>query len=250
MTDRRDEIERDGSLAAEYALGLLEGAELVAARAREASDQAFAEETARWRGRLAPLYDEIEDVVPPADQWDRIEAATRRTSIANDNDRQLRRSVTAWRLATAGMTAVSAVLALALAFEPRPVAVPPAAPASQTVPSPQQRPPMVAIASGREAATVVVSWDPNSRQLVLGTAGTLESDAQHSHELWVIPAGGKPKSLGVLPPGKTTHERLASAIADLLQQGATIAISLEPRGGSPTGAPTGPVVASGALSPA
>jgi anti-sigma-K factor RskA len=36
----------------------------------------------------------------------------------------------------------------------------------------------------------------------------------------------------------------------LLQQGATIAISVEPRGGSPTGAPTGPVIASGSLTPA
>jgi anti-sigma-K factor RskA len=46
------------------------------------------------------------------------------------------------------------------------------------------------------------------------------------------------------------HMRLADALAQLLQQGATIAISVEQRGGSPTGAPTGPVVASGALSKA
>jgi len=43
------------------------------------------------------------------------------------------------------------------------------------------------------------------------------------------------------------HMQLADALARLLQQGATIAISVEPPGGSPTGSPTGPVVASGAL---
>ena len=46
------------------------------------------------------------------------------------------------------------------------------------------------------------------------------------------------------------HMRLADTVAKLLQQGATIAISVEPPGGSPTGAPTGPVVASGSLSEA
>jgi anti-sigma-K factor RskA len=40
---------------------------------------------------------------------------------------------------------------------------------------------------------------------------------------------------------------LAQALAELMRNGATIAISVEPRGGSPTGAPTGPVIASGAL---
>jgi anti-sigma-K factor RskA len=41
--------------------------------------------------------------------------------------------------------------------------------------------------------------------------------------------------------------QLADALAELMQEGATVAISVEPRGGSPTGSPTGPVVASGAL---
>jgi anti-sigma-K factor RskA len=63
----------------------------------------------------------------------------------------------------------------------------------------------------------------------------------------VIPAGGKPRSLGTMPDRKQMHMKLADTLATLLQQGATIAISVEPRGGSPTGAPTGPVVASGAL---
>jgi len=66
----------------------------------------------------------------------------------------------------------------------------------------------------------------------------------------VIPAGGKPRSLGIMGSRKQMHMRLADELATLLQQGATIAVSIEPRGGSPTGKPTGPVVASGALRPA
>ena len=77
--------------------------------------------------------------------------------------------------------------------------------------------------------------------------GPMPSDPRHAHELWVIPPGGKPRSLGTMGTSKQMHMRLADALAQLLQQGATIAISVEPPGGSPTGAPTGPVVVAGSL---
>jgi anti-sigma-K factor RskA len=106
---------------------------------------------------------------------------------------------------------------------------------------------MVAMLGDNGATKVVASWDPSARQLILAVPGDLSADPNHSHELWVIPSGGKPRSLGTMPTGKQMHMRLADALAQLLEQGATIAISVEPRGGSRTGAPTGPVVASGAL---
>jgi len=49
---------------------------------------------------------------------------------------------------------------------------------------------------------------------------------------------------------KQSHMRLADALATLMENGATVAISVEPPGGSPTGSPTGPVIASGALTKA
>jgi anti-sigma-K factor RskA len=94
---------------------------------------------------------------------------------------------------------------------------------------------------------VVASWDPASRQLVMAIVGEMAVDPRHSHELWVIPSDGKPRSIGTMSESKKAHMRLADTLARLLQQGATIAISVEPPGGSPTGAPTGPVVASGSL---
>jgi anti-sigma-K factor RskA len=94
----------------------------------------------------------------------------------------------------------------------------------------------------------MASWDPATRQLVLAVAGDMPADPSHSHELWVIPADGKPRSLGTMAGARQSHKQLADALADLLTQGATIAISVEPPGGSRTGAPTGPVVAAGALS--
>jgi anti-sigma-K factor RskA len=244
MSDPRDGLDDANSLAAEYALGLLEGDAFGEARRRAASDPDFATEVARWRGRLAPLHDEFDEVAPPVGLWRRISATVERTGAANDNAAILRRSARIWRSATAAMTAVAASLALFMLLEPRSGIAPP---------TPVQQPasaPMVAMLGDQGAMKVVASWDPAARQLVLAVPGEMPADPKHSHELWIIPSGGKPRSLGTMPDAKQTHMRLAEALASLLQQGATIAISVEPRGGSPTGAPTGPVVASGALSAA
>ena len=62
----------------------------------------------------------------------------------------------------------------------------------------------------------------------------------------MIPKDGKPRSMGVMPAGPM-HLEVARATAEMLAEGATFAVSLEPAGGSPSGLPTGPVIASGKL---
>ena len=242
MSDQRSGFDEEGSVAAEFALGLLEGEERAHAEQRMASDADFARDVARWRGRFATLNEETADRVPPSGLWARIEAGLKGSAPANDNVIALRRERTIWRSATAAMTAVAAALALILLSQPR------ATPVAPTAPQPAASAPMVAIVGGDAAAKVVVSWEPSAKRMIVAVAGNLPVDARHSHELWVIPADGKPRSLGILGTSKQAHMQLANALADLLQQGATIAISVEPKGGSPTGSPTGPVVASGALS--
>lgn len=238
MTDDRSTPE---TLAGEYALGMLTGDELRTARELLVSDPGFANNVARWRGNLAPLHDETEPVEAPAQVWQRIEARLGRTP-ANDNGRAFRRQLLMWKSVAGAMTALAASLALFLIVEPRtgPVAV--VHPAGQ-----QAQSPMVAMLGSDGSMKVVASWNPAARQLILAIPGKLATDPNHSNELWVIPASGKPTSLGTMPDARQMHMQLASAVATLLQQGATIAISVEPRGGSPTGSPTGPVVASGAL---
>jgi anti-sigma-K factor RskA len=71
--------------------------------------------------------------------------------------------------------------------------------------------------------------------------------AGHDFELWAIEGQAKPVSLGVIPAGKTIRVRISPEIGKLLANGGTLAISLEAPGGSPTGQPTGPVVAVGGL---
>ncbi|MFJ5284872.1 anti-sigma factor domain-containing protein [Pseudomonas sp. NPDC088429] len=72
-------------------------------------------------------------------------------------------------------------------------------------------------------------------------------DADRSLELWAIPADGKPISLGMIPAGGKGKVELSEAQRGLIGQPIALAVSLEPKGGSPTGQPTGPVLYQGAL---
>ena len=244
MTDKRQKDEDRAALAAEHALRLLTDEEARQAQGLESGDPAFAQEVRRWRGRTAPLFDEVGAVAAPAAVWDRIDEATGGERRAS-NVIPFQRRVGFWRAATGAMTALAAALAVILLFEPRATITP--LPQQAQVPASA---PLVAMLGDRQQMKVVASWDPDAQQLVLAVAGDMPADPAHAHELWVIPADGKPRSLGTMGTAKQSHMKLADALAALLQQGATIAISVEPPGGSPTGAPTGPVVASGALSKA
>jgi anti-sigma-K factor RskA len=227
MTDARAFDDRD-MLAAECALGVLDGDELGEARRLIAADAGFRDAVARWSGGLAPMLDEVAPEAPSATLRRRIESAIDGAPGQAGNVVQLRRRVSLWRGVSALTTALAACLAIVLAVQP-----------PRTV--------LVAMVGSDTPMKVVASWSPDGRQLVLAVAGTMPQDPRHSHQLWVIPAGGQPRSLGTMPATKQTHMQLADALAALMQQGATIAISVEPPGGSPTGAPTGPVVATGKL---
>jgi anti-sigma-K factor RskA len=63
-------------------------------------------------------------------------------------------------------------------------------------------------------------------------------------QLWLIPEGAEPISLGVMSPSGDHIVVLSDAMAARVP-GATLAVSDEPPGGSPTGLPTGAVQAAG-----
>jgi anti-sigma-K factor RskA len=66
-------------------------------------------------------------------------------------------------------------------------------------------------------------------------------------ELWLIPADGKPRALGVIDPAKPATMPMPPEVRTLAKQKAQVSLSIEPAGGSTTGAPTGPVIAGGAF---
>ena len=238
--------EPDDLLAAELALGVLRGDALAAARARLPGDRGFAAATDAWAMLLFPLLDELKAVTPPANT---LAILLKRIAVpqpANDPLPALQRKVNVWRGATGLATALAASLAVALLLRPATTTLPrPSAPVTQIVP--RAAPLIALLGEGTAAPKLLASYDPAARQLVLAAPVPLSAGAEHDHELWVIPAGSKPVSLGVLAAGARSHRLVPPNLARLIVPGATLAVSVEPTGGSLTGQPTGAVVASGAL---
>ncbi|MBA2771395.1 MAG: anti-sigma factor [Sphingomonas sp.] len=233
--------ERD-SLAAELALGLLEGEELELAGSLLASDGGFRAEVARWFGRLAPMLEDIEDAQPPERLWRQISNRIGERSQPSAEIYQLRRKVTLWRGFSAAAMAIAASLALFLVVQPQTVA-PPAVPA----PTPAPAPLVARIGNDEAPMAMVATWDSANRRLMVAAASAARAEEGRSYELWVIPADGTPRSLGTMPAAPTIRLAVDEPVARQLHEGATLAVSVEPEGGSPTGLPTGPVIASGKL---
>ena len=153
----------------------------------------------------------------------------------------LRRKVNVWRGLTGAMTALAASLALVVVNRPdRPAPTPVSVPMGQ---------PMVAMIKAGTEVAAVANWDAAARRLMVAEV-KMPAVPDRDYQLWVIPADGRPRSVGVMPNVPHMRMALAEPLSAMLAEGATLAVSLEPLGGSPTDAPTGPVVASGALAAA
>lgn len=222
-------------LAAEHALGLLDGEELLRARGLVASDPAFAALAAEWQARLAPLLDRIASVEPGPMVWSGIEAAIAGGSPSRGDVVMLRRQVRRWRAATG--LAAAAALVLALVSGPlAPPAPTPAATAARTL--------TAAIELPAIGPRLGLTYLPDRRLLLVAAQG-IARDPAHVHELWVIPADGTPRPLGLVVADRGRSIVIDAQTAALLAEGATIAVSAEQPGGSTTRLPQGPVVATG-----
>ena len=231
-------------VAAEYVLRLLEPEARMGARGRIAADPAFAASVEAWERRLAPLYDGFRDAAPPPDLWPRIERSLEEWpgETGADNVVALRRRTRVWQGVAGAMTALAAGLALVLGLR---VAQP-----DPPLPQPRQveAPVLVAsLASEDGAAALAVAFQP-AQGTMLVTPARLQPSAGHDHELWMIPrAGAAPVSLGVVRGAGPRRLTVPAALREAMAADAALALSVEPAGGSPTGSPTGPVIASGPL---
>jgi len=226
------------ALAAEHALGVLSAHERAEAQARMAADPAFAALVAEWSARLTPLGEGLAPVAPSPSAWAEIE----RVLPANDNA-AIRRRLRFWRGATIGsLGLVGASMALAMmAVRRPPVFLPPPQPApllnaSLMTPGEGSHPMFVA------------AYDPARQALIITSLVQPGGDAAHVHQLWVIPADGKPHSLGMIEPGASKSMPMPKDMAPMFTPGSAIAVSVEPPGGSPMKtAPSGPIAAMGKL---
>lgn len=219
--------------AAELALGLLEGEARADALRRVLFDRDFARDVDAWRDHFALLLAAYPAVDAPASAWPAIERRL---------DGPLRRSTPLLALAASLVSALAAAL-LVFVLMRGPEPVPPA----EIVEAPEPAPLLAApLSPGGEAALLLATYDAAAGALQI--APSTLATAGRTPQLWVIPGDGTPRSLGLISADARTQVPLTAELKVWLVDGATLAVSLEPAGGSPTGQPTGPVVASGKLS--
>ena len=241
--------ERD-ALAAEFVLGLLEGEDLAEAGTRLSRDAEFAAAVEAWHRRLAPLFDSVRDIEPPTDLWQRIERRLDVQSPGAGSGEEPPNTVVPiagrerfWRRTALAMTALAAGLALVLGLR---IAEPerPAPPPVRAQPEPAL---IASLASDDNSAALAVAVEAG-RGSILVTPARLAPAPGRDRQLWLIPAGATtPVSLGLIRSATPQRIRIPAALAAAFGPKATIALSVEPVGGSPTGLPTGPVIASGTL---
>lgn len=223
----------DEILAAEYVVGVLPADERQAASRRIDNEAAFARLVDQWEVHLAPMASAYQPVEPP----DTVKPAIDRRlftggagAVASTGG--LWASLAFWR----GLT--TAAIAAMVIYAAVPFINPPAE-------TPQMR--LVAsLAADNSDVRYLAVYDAAHGEVALShVSGERASD--RDFELWMIEGQNPPVSMGVVPVGATSHIVITPEIREKLASGAVLAISLEPTGGSPTGQPTGPVVAAGDL---
>jgi anti-sigma-K factor RskA len=227
--------------AAELALGLLDGEERAHALRRVLAEHGFAQEVERWRGHLAQLFDLWPAMEAPPGVFGRVERTIDGAHVAPAAPAPTKRSLF-WPVA-AGLSSVAAAAVLVVIVT-GPITVP--GPASRPVAAARLPVFVASIDRGKAGAPVTAVYDPNSADLRLTPAALADSD--RSAELWVIAGDGVPHSLGLLKTSGASSLKVNRDNRARLAAGAILAVSIEPIGGSPTGLPTGPVVAKGVLS--
>jgi anti-sigma-K factor RskA len=219
------------ALAADYVIGTLRGG---ARRRFESLLPAHAElrrATLAWQERLMPLTAAIAPVQPSSEVWRRISDRLDRRKGAGTGAAWRRLSL--WR----GLTALASIAAIGLAV---------------VLGSPHAVPPPIVVvlaatgaaASGAIGAPIVASISGDGQTLVTRPIVPVALRADRSLELWAVPTQGAPRSLGVLPNGGG----VVALRGRVLAGADTLAVTVEPVGGSPTGAPTGPIVYAGKFS--
>ena len=224
MTD--DMPQGDDLIAAELAMGLLEGEELSQATARLAHDPAFVALVTSWQERLVAMTDSIEPVVPPK----RVKKKLLK-GLFDDPRVPLGERLWVWK----GLSLAAIALAAYLGIQNLGPEV-----------SKTGGPLYAAQLGGQSVPLLVVAvLDASRGEIALGRVAGEEAQGR-AFELWAIVPEAAPVSLGLMQEGAAMRVTLPE---NLRNRGAeiTLAISDEPAGGSPTGAPTGDVLAAAAL---
>lgn len=225
MTDKLTRDDEDNALAAEYVLGVQDMAERAAAERRLRTDPVFAGRVARWEIDFAAMNDGFAEAKAP-DLMPRIEARLFGRPETQPSGAGASSAGWWWQF-LGGVVGAGALALLALAILP---------PAPEVVTGPV----LTAELAAEGQALVIAARYEGDILIVTRTAGDA-APAGLVHELWLILGEAAPVSLGLIETAELRRP------LDNLPAGAVLAISLEPAGGSTTGAPTGPVLVTGVV---
>lgn len=227
---------------AEYVLGVLDATARAQVEREIATNAAVAAKVATWQERLQPLVEELEPQSPPDYVWHRIrqELGLPAPSVHEPRARRkpgLWSSLRFWRWLTLGAGTVAAaciVLLLALA----PMWKPASLDYMSTV-----------LTQTNGEAGWTVAMDRHHARIAVLPARPPAVARFRVLELWLIPQAGRPIGIGIVAPYMPTALTVDAKLARKLAPNAVLAVSVEPPGGSPTGRPTGPVIAEGMIGP-
>ncbi|AKI02437.1 hypothetical protein IMCC20628_03755 [Hoeflea sp. IMCC20628] len=222
----------DVALAGEYVLGVLPLAERRKVEERMARDSDFATLVTSWQADLSHLDDAYQPEPAPQGVKARIDARLFADTAKPGSG--LWGSLVFWRGLAFAAVAVAAAVGIFGTDLP-----------GGTVPA--TGPALVAeLGAPGSAIGLIAALDPSDGAFTI-TPAAFSPDDGKSLELWLVPGEGAAVSLGLVPAdgGRLV---LDQGLVQQISDGALLAVSLEPLGGSPTGVATGPVVLSGALS--
>lgn len=231
----------DEVLAGELVLGVLSGETRREAEARRERDGAFAALAGAWERRLAPWLAAVPAEPVPEELWERI--TERLGWRSRTPSGSLWQSLALWRaVAAAGLLAAIALWATRPEPAPAPVVA-----SLPSAPEPAAKP-VTTLAHADGTPGWLASVD-RTRGTVLMVPVPAPADPQgRVPELWIIPAGQAPRSLGAVSINKAhTVEVPAASRAVLTEPGSVLAITLEPSAGIPHPGPSGPVIARGTI---
>ncbi|MGO1068258.1 anti-sigma factor [Lysobacter sp. CA199] len=256
MTIREHEIDGEPPSAdvhaGEYVLGVLDQRERRLAELREQTEPAFARLVAEWERRLGALIAEIDPVAVPSHLWPRLRSRLGWAPVEGAPSRGLWNSVGFWRGAAA-LAAGLAVVAFLFGRAPESLAPPvvqqpPAQPPVQVPVDHQPTYPVTQLARDDGSTGWLASIDQRHAKVMMLPVPAPQDTQGRVAELWLIPKGEAPRSLGLISTEWADSVPIPTDALAKLAAGATLAITLEPPGGAPHGAPTGPIIAKGGIS--
>lgn len=228
--------EDDQILVAEYALGLLDGPERETVARRIKSEPVLSAEMRLWQNRLSALDSEFAEVAPPASVLPKIEKrlfGESQTATAGGVANWWN-SLALWRGLTAAAAAVAVVAIGVNLMQPAQLA--PEEYATQLV---------AAIQAQDGFGVEFIALYDQQRGEVRVTSLRGDAVADKDYELWYINGDAPAVSMGVLPVDARREIELDDQTRGLIDAGTTLAVTLEQKGGSPTGVAQGPIVAVG-----